>query len=148
VIAALLAAFHYLALAIGLPAIFSRGRALKGTLDPAGIRRVLAADAWWGIAALLWILTGPGRVFGPFEKGADFYLGSKLFWIKLSLFGLIVGMEILPMVTLIGWRRRLARGETPDTSSARRLAAASHAQMALVVVMIFVASFMARGFGR
>ena len=147
-ISALLAAFHYLALAIGLPAVFMRGRALKGTLDLAGIRRVLAADNLWGIAALLWILTGPGRVFGPFEKGAAFYLGSKLFWLKMSLFGLIVGLELLPMITFIGWRRQLARGAAPDTSSARRLAGISHAQMGLVVLMVFVASFMARGFGR
>ena len=106
-IAALLAAFHYLALAIGLPAVFLRGRALKGALDPAGVRNVLVADAWWGVAALLWILTGPGRVFGPFEKGAAFYLSSKLFFLKMALFLTILLLELWPMFTFIGWRRAL-----------------------------------------
>lgn len=147
-ISAIVAALHYLALAIGLPAVFARGRALKGPLDVAGIRRVLVADNWWGLAALLWILTGPARAFGPLEKGTAFYMGSKLFWIKLSLFALVLGLELLPMVTFIGWRRKLARGETPDTSQARRLYVINHGELAIVVVIVFVASFMARGFGR
>ena len=44
-------------------AISLRGRALAGPLDKAGWRRLLAADNAWGIAAGLWIASGPGRVF-------------------------------------------------------------------------------------
>jgi putative membrane protein len=57
-IAALISSLHLLALAIGLPAVFLRGRALKGPLDADGLRRLLAADNVWGIAAVLWIATG------------------------------------------------------------------------------------------
>jgi uncharacterized membrane protein len=39
------------------------------------------------------------------------------------------------------------RGRTPDTSRAPTLYVVTHAEMALVVVIVFVASFMARGFG-
>ena len=145
-ISALLAALHYLALAIGLPAVYARGRALKGTLDTAGIRRVLAADTWWGIAAILWILTGPARAFGPLEKGTEFYVSSKLFAAKMALFLLVVALEVLPIVTFTRWRLQLKRGTTPDTSSARRLYTINHIELALVVVIVFVASFMARGF--
>jgi len=35
----------------------------------------------------------------------------------------------------------------PDTSRARALYLINHVEMALVVLMVFVASFMARGFG-
>ena len=41
----------------------------------------------------------------------------------------------------------LARGETPDLSAAPLYRMLSHVEMGLVVLMVFVASFMARGFG-
>jgi hypothetical protein len=47
----LLAAAHLLALGIGLGAVWARSRALRGSLDPAGLRRVLGADAWWSAGA-------------------------------------------------------------------------------------------------
>jgi hypothetical protein len=36
---------------------------------------------------------------------------------------------------------------TPDTSRARTFYVLTHAEMALVIVIVFVASFMARGVG-
>ena len=145
--AAIVSALHLLALAIGLPAVYLRGRALRGRLDADGVRRVLAADNAWGGAALLWIATGLLRAFGGLEKGSAFYLHSILFWVKLALFAAVLLLEIRPMVTFIGWRRALAAGRAPDTSAARVLYAITHAEMAIVVAMVFAAAFMARGFG-
>ncbi len=146
-ISAIVAALHYLALALGLPAVFLRGRALKGPLDREGLRRLFAADNVWGLAALLWIVTGLLRAFGGLEKGTAFYAGSRLFWVKLVLFGVLFALEIRPMVTLIRWRRALGAGGTPDTSGARALFHLNHVELALIVVIVFVASFMARGYG-
>jgi putative membrane protein len=147
VIAAIVSSLHLLALAIGLPAVFLRGRALKGRLDADGLRRLMAADGVWGVAAALWIVTGLLRAFGGLEKGSDFYLRSPLFWTKMTLFVLLLLLEILPMVTLIRWRVRLGRGLAVDTSRAPRLYTVNHVELALVVVMVFVASMMARGVG-
>jgi putative membrane protein len=147
VISAIVSALHVLALAIGLPAVVLRGRALKAPLDAAGLRRLLAADSAWGFAALLWIATGLLRAFGGLDKGAQFYLSSHLFWGKLGLFALVLALEVWPMVTFIRWRVQLRRGQVPDTSRARALYVLNHIEMGLVVVIVFVASFMARGFG-
>lgn len=144
---AILSALHILALALGLPSVYLRGRALKGPLDRDGCRRLLAADTVWGLAAALWIVTGLFRAFGGLEKGSQFYLQSPLFWTKMALFVTVIILEIWPMVTFIRWRRVLRRGEMPDTSRARALYLVNHVEMALVVLMVFVASFMARGFG-
>jgi putative membrane protein len=144
---AIVSALHLLALALGLPSVYLRGRALKGPLDRDGIRRLLAADTVWGVAAALWIATGLLRAFGGLEKGSQFYLQSPLFWTKMALFVTVIILEIWPMVTFIRWRRVLRRGEMPDTSRARALYLVNHVEMALVVLMVFVASFMARGFG-
>jgi putative membrane protein len=146
-VAAVVAALHFLALGIGLPSIYLRGRALRGRLDADGLRRLLVADNVWGVAAALWIVTGLLRAFAGLEKGTAFYLASRLFWVKLALFLMIFALEIWPMVTFIGWRRQVRRGQTPDTSAARALYGTSHAEMALVIVIVFVATFVARGFG-
>ena len=144
IVAAVMSALHLLALAIGLPAIVMRARALQGPLDAAGIKRVLTADSLWGLAALLWILTGPARAFGPFEKGTAFYLGSPLFFVKLGLFLLILALEIRPMVAFIRWRITLSAGGTPDRSHAPLYATLSWIEGGLVVTMVFAASLMAR----
>jgi putative membrane protein len=147
VLSAIVSALHVLALALGLPAVFLRGRALKGRLDADGLRRLFAADAVWGVAAVLWLATGLLRAFGGLEKGSQFYLSSPLFWAKMTLFVAVVLLEIWPMVTFIVWRARLGRGLAVDTSRARALYIVNHVEMALVVVIVFTASFMARGFG-
>jgi putative membrane protein len=146
-VAAVVSSLHLLALAIGLPAVFLRGRALKGQLDADGLRRLLAADNAWGVAAVLWIVTGLLRAFGGLEKGTDFYLRSPLFWTKMALFVLILLLEVRPMVTFIRWRIQLGRGLPVDTLVARRLYTLNHIELAVVVVMLFVASLMARGIG-
>jgi putative membrane protein len=146
-VAAVVSSLHLLALAIGLPAVFLRGRALKGQLDADGLRRLLAADNAWGVAAVLWIVTGLLRAFGGLEKGTDFYLRSPLFWTKMALFLLILLLEIRPMVTFIRWRIQVGRGLPVDTSVARRLYTLNHIELALLVVMVFVAGMMARGIG-
>jgi len=144
---AIVSALHVLALALGLPAVFFRGRALKGLLDDAGLRRLFAADSVWGVAALLWLATGLLRAFGGLEKGAHFYLASSLFWTKMALFLAVVALEIWPMTTFIRWRRQHRQSQRVDTSAARALFMVNHVQLVLVLVMVFIASFMARGFG-
>jgi putative membrane protein len=147
-LAAIVSALHLLALAVGLPSVWWRGRALKGGLDAQGLRRLFAADTVWGLAALLWIATGLLRAFGGLEKAADFYLNSRLFWAKMALFVCVLILEIWPMLTFIRWRADLRHGRTPETRRARALYVLNHVEMGLVVLMVFVASFMARGFGQ
>ena len=144
---AIVASLHYLALAIGLPAVMLRGRALKGPFDDAGFRRLFTADTMWGVAAALWVATGLLRAFGGLEKGSAFYLQSHLFYVKMGLFLTIVALEIWPMFTFMAWRTARRRGERVDTSRARALFQVNHVQLALVIVMVFVASAMARGLG-
>ncbi len=146
-IAAIVSALHVLALALGLSSVYFRGRALRGTLDADGLRRLFAADTMWGVAAGLWLLTGLLRAFAGLEKGTAFYFASTLFWTKMGLFALILVLEIRPMMTFIRWRIGLRRGAMPDTSAARGLYLVNHVEMALVVLIVFVAAFMARGFG-
>lgn len=143
----LLAALHLLALGVGLGAVLARGRALRAPLDPAGVQRVLYADTWWGIAAVVWITTGLVRAFGGFEKGAAYYLHNHFFLAKMALFAFILALEVWPMATFIKWRIRGARGETIDATAAQTLARISFLEAALVVLMVLAATALARGYG-
>jgi putative membrane protein len=143
----LLAAFHLLALGIGLGAVWIRGRALRSPLDSAGFQRVFQADAVWGVSAALWIGTGLWRLLGGLEKPAAYYVHNGAFIIKMVLLLSILALEIRPMLTLITWRRRVSAGSVPDTHGAAGLATISFIQAGLVVLMVFAATAMARGIG-
>ena len=143
----LLAAFHLLALGIGLGAVIARGLALRSRLDRQGLRWVFLADAVWGVAAFLWLATGLWRLLGGVEKSTAYYLASHVFLTKMALFLLVFGLEVRPMTTLIAWRGRAARGEMPGTVLAPTLARLSFWQAGLVALMVFLATATARGYG-
>lgn len=139
------AAVHLLALGVGLGSIFARGRALQNIHYDRAIQRALVADSFWGLSALLWIPTGLLRAFGGFEKGSAFYLGSNLFWVKMGLLLLVLGLEIKAIAGLTKWRLQLRRGSAVDTGNSKTLSRISYVQTALIVVMVLVATAMARG---
>lgn len=135
----LVAAIHFLTLALGLGSVFMRGRYLRAPLDPVGLKRLYLADAGWGVAALAWIASGVARVF--VEKGTDFYLSSRGFWLKMALFVSVVVLELYPMITFIRWRMQ----KTPDTSRALLLARINDVEVLATIAIVFAASAMARG---
>jgi uncharacterized membrane protein len=142
--AAFLSAIHVLTLALGVGAVFARGRALAGRLDEAGWKRLLAADTAWGVAAGLWIVSGLGRVFSG-GKTPDFYWRNGFFWVKLALFGAIFLLELAPMITFIRVRAARSRGTPMPAFSVEAYSRINHIELVLVIVIVFVAAFMARG---
>src|SRR5215813_9184457 len=111
----LLASLHLLAFGIGLGAVWVRGRALRGTLDPSALRRAFTADNLWGMAAFLWIATGLWRLLAGIEKPTGYYYHNGTFLLKMGCFLAIFLLEVAPMVTLLRWRAQLARGQVIDT---------------------------------
>ena len=143
----LFAAIHVLALGIGLGAVWARALALQGPLEVPGVQRVLHADAWWGLAAFLWIGSGLVRLFAGLEKSTAYYFQNDVFWTKMALLALILILEVSPVVTFGRWRRLVRRGETVDTRAAGRLARISYVEAGLVALMVLAATAMARGHG-
>jgi putative membrane protein len=143
----LLAGLHLVALGLGLGAVWVRGRALSSRLDERGLHSVFLADMWWGIAAFLWIGTGVWRLLAALEKNPGYYFQNHFFLTKMGLLAIILILEVWPMITLIKWRRQVMAGTLPVTTAAPALARISFAQAVLVVMMVFLASAMARGYG-
>lgn len=142
----LLAALHLLAFGVGFWAVLTRGTRFRRLASGTGeARSVLIADNIWGLCALVLLVTGGMRAFGGFEKGTDYYLQQPLFHLKMTLFVLIVLLELAPMVALIKWRMALARGATIDTARAKLFARISHVEGLMMLLMVVAATGMARG---
>src|SRR5262245_35970303 len=147
---ALVASLHYLALGIGLGAVFVRGlrlRDLRGEpTAPEPLRGLFGADSLWGLAALLWIATGLPRAFAGLEKASAFYTRNGFFYVKMGLFAAVFALEIVPMLTFIAWRRARAAGSQPwATAPLGRLARINDVELGLVLLIPFAAALMARG---
>lgn len=141
----LLAVLHLLALAIGIAAVYARGRALRRITTAADLPDAFHADNWYGVAALIWIGTGLWRAFGSVEKGSAYYLESHWFIGKMGLFALVLVLELIPMITLIRWRRAYERNTAMALERAPMLGNLSYAQLPVLLLMVLMASAMARG---
>jgi putative membrane protein len=144
VLSALLSAIHVLTLALGLGSLGMRGRALARPLDEAAWKNLLAADTAWGVAAGLWIVSGLARVFWG-GKTPAFYWHNGLFWTKLALFGVVFAIEVRPMITFIKVRSARSAGTPLPPFSREAYLRINSVEIVLVVIIVFVAAFMARG---
>src|SRR5215471_21670644 len=144
VISAVLSAIHVLTLALGLGSLGMRGRALARPLDEEAWQQLLAADTAWGVAAGLWIASGLARVFWG-GKTPAFYSHNGLFWTKLTLFALVVVIELRPMITFIKVRSARRDGRPLPRFLSDAFRRINSVETALVVAIVFVAAFMARG---
>jgi putative membrane protein len=141
----LIATLHLLALPLGLGGVWMRERALCAAPDAAALRRAFTAASAWGAAVVVWLVTGVWRAFGDLEKGTTYYLSQPMFHLKLGLVVIVVLLELWPMATLIRWRYEQKRGKTVDATAAPIIVLISRVQAAMVLVITFVATALARG---
>lgn len=141
----LIAVLHLLALGIGLGAIFARARSLQTARRRPRLHTILFADNLWAVAGVLWLVTGLWRAFGGLDKGATYYLQNPLFHAKLTLFVIIVLLEIWPMINLIKWRRTTGRGKPVSLAKARKMALVSYLQTLIAIAIVVLAVGIARG---
>lgn len=151
VITIAVAAAHFLTLGVGFTALTLRGIQFKGLigetiLTPAKLSKVFLYDNIYGVAALMWILTGLLRAFGGLEKGTTYYMQSNFFWIKMLLFLGVFLLELKPMTTLIKWRIQMKKGEVPQPVDFHKLFKRNTAEIHLLVLVVIAASTMARGY--
>ena len=101
---AVLAYFHYVAIFMLFAYLVAESMIIKRPLDAAGILRIGKVDLIFGALAVAVLITGFLRLaYGA--KGADFYMQSWPFYVKVGLF-LFVGMiSIYPTLAFVRWRR-------------------------------------------
>lgn len=65
--------------------------------------------------------------------------------VKLALFGVVFALELAPMITFIRVRRARSQGAAVPRFSIDAYRRINAIELALVVTIVFVAAFMARG---
>ncbi len=141
-----LAALHHL-LAFALLGVLTAETATTVPgLTGGRLTRLQRLDRMYGLLAVLLIVVGVLRVlYGG--KGAEFYMVSPAFWVKMAAFLGVGLLSIPPTVRIIGWGRRAA-GEASFAVPAGEVASMRRwfgAQFALFGVIPVAAAMMARG---
>lgn len=148
----LLAVVHLLGFSIAVASIYLRALVFSDVPDRAALHRGFRADNWWGASALVLIATGLWRAFGSIEKASGYYWSNHAFLGKMALLGLILVLEVWPMITLLGWRWAEKRSALPAMDVIRRkgkrIARISDVQTLLLLGILVAAVMMARGYGR
>jgi putative membrane protein len=121
---------------------------LRGTLDATRLERLAKVDRLHLVALVLVAAAGAARVVvGP--KGAAFYVGNPVFWIKVAAFAAIAALAVAPARRYLGWRDAARRDAAfvpaaDDAAATRRqVFRAAH----VVLVVLVAAPLMARGVG-
>jgi putative membrane protein len=121
---------------------------IRDELTVRNARRLIVADAVYGVSAGTLLAVGLARVF-LFEKGASYYFQSAPFLAKLALFVAIGLASIIPTFEFLSWRGAVRGGVAPAANPAklRTIRRIVHLELAGVLLMLLCAAMMARGVG-
>ena len=148
VLDAILAYLHFSAIFILFAFLSVELVMLRDPLDAAGIRKLARIDLWYFGAAMAVLLTGFLRL-GLGAKGADFYMSSWPFYVKIALFLAVGLISINPTMSFIRWRRAL---DDPawklPADEQRRVRRLAMIEVHLAALIPLFAVIMARGLGR
>ncbi|MEC4896089.1 MAG: DUF2214 family protein [Oscillatoria sp. PMC 1051.18] len=137
--------FHYLGFMLAFAALTVEVFNLKKemTLDEA--KRVAFADAAYGIAATVILITGVLRVL-YFGKGTDYYLNNPFFYTKMGVFILVSLFSLYPTFTFISWFKDLRSERAPSLEIAQinRLSWLIKGELFCFTLLPLLAALMAR----
>jgi putative membrane protein len=144
---ALLAYAHFLAILFLTAVLCAELAVYRQELAAPVARRLQRIDLFFGIAAVVVILTGVARIlFGL--KGADFYLHNPVFWTKMGLFILVGLLSIAPTVHYLRWNASLSAGADSvrdEPLTFRRIRSLLIAEIVVLAFIPLCAALMSRG---
>jgi putative membrane protein len=143
---ALFAFLHHVAAFTLVSAIAVEFALIRQELTASTARKLLAADAVYGIAAGALLVIGLLRVF-YFEKGAAYYFSSHAFAAKLSVFIVVGVLSAIPTIEFMSWRKALKAGQAsaPSEQKITTIRKILHGELIGVVIILLCAAIMARG---
>jgi putative membrane protein len=146
--AALVAFLHHAAAFLLFAALMVQLVLIRGTLTAESARKLQMYDRVYGLAAVVLLVVGLGRVF-HFEKGAYYYFHSLPFIAKLSLFVIVGLISIVPTREFLRWGPALKAGQAPTVSAEkiRSIRSIIHCELAGVVLILLCAALTAKGVG-
>jgi putative membrane protein len=143
-----MAFLHHLAAFTVVGALVAEVMLFKPPLTVTQARKLQRVDSVFGVSAGVLLVVGLLRVV-YFEKGAGYYFSDAFFLTKFVAFVLAGVISIYPTVLFLSWSKALKQGVAPEMSAAqmRRARMCLMWELTAIVVILFCAPFMARGFG-
>lgn len=143
---ALLAYAHLLAILTMVVFLASEAALCRAEwLNAAVVQRLARVDMIYGIASVAVLVTGLLRVFLG-AKGAQWYGGNWLLYVKFGLFVVIGLLSIKPTLMFIRWRRTLREtGALPAPDAIRQTRKLIMWQAHILPLIPLTAVFLARG---
>tara|TARA_Y100001968_G_scaffold301469_1_gene313762 strand:- start:745 stop:1206 length:462 start_codon:yes stop_codon:yes gene_type:complete len=145
---ALVAYVHYLSFMFCFGALVFERISIKKDPDKKEAISMIFADVIYGIAGIALLVSGIYRVI-KFGQGSDFYTQNPLFWVKVTIFGLVGSLSLYPTVTYILWAIPISKGKLPEVSSSlvARLKLIINIELVGFSLIPFFATLMSRGIG-
>ena len=139
---------HYLALVLATACLVAERLMVKPGMTEDEEQRMQYADILYDVAGLGFFITGYLRT-AEYGKGWDFYQHEPIFWVKITLAGVMAASSFF--VTTMLLKRKLARREETVAPLSEKLAARMtsviNAQLLAVGSIPLAATLMARGVG-
>lgn len=145
---ALLAAAHHLAAFSLVSLLVVELVTVRAPMGRDDILRFGRFDAAYGIAAVVVIVVGIGRlVFGSVP--VDFYLANLFFWLRMTSLGAVALISVYPTIRGQAWRMAAEADPAFQAPAAdvRLVRRALHVELAILPLIPISAALMARGIG-
>lgn len=115
----LMAFLHHLAVFTLVTSLALELTLMHQTFNQQTARTLRFFDGLYGASAGVILVIGSARVMW-YEKGADYYLHSGPFLIKMAIFALVGLISIYPTVVFLKWGKSLKEGVLPILSGEQR----------------------------
>ena len=143
-----LAIGHHLLVFTLLGVLVAERALMVGRLSPTDVRRLGSLDGAYGALAAGIVVVGFLRVFFG-GKGADFYFSNPFFWAKITAFGIVALLSIVPTMRILAWRRALRSDHafSPAHEDVDRIRWFLAAELIVFPLIPIFAAAMAMGYG-
>ena len=148
IIAAVFAWLHFLAMGVGAGLLLTEYWLCRRMPDRTQVRLLCQVDLGYQLALIGSLATGLARVL-YYGQDADYYLGNRLFWLKVAVFGLIVVVAVAPTFQCIRWNRKARTAPTfaPLTREVERVRGSIAFGLGLWLILPLIGVLVARGYG-
>lgn len=140
---------HYLSFILVCASLFVELFFVKRIMFVENLRRVVKADAIYGIFSIVLVTTGLLRVF-LYGKGSDYYFSNWIFNVKFSLFILVGLLSILPTIRFLKLNKKHSQdgGELQiELEHYKTIKLLIKLELILMLIIPFLAILMANGVG-
>src|SRR4026207_1254149 len=148
IIAAVFAWLHLLAIGVGAGLLLTEYWLCRRMPDRIQVRLLGQVDMGYQLALIGSLATGLARGL-YYGQDVSYYLGNRLFWLKIAIFLTIVVVAIAPTLQYIRWNREARTAPTfaPPARDLERARARISLGLGLWLVLPLIGILVARGYG-